>query len=129
MTWVKANLNVSVGVELWDQFLAALSSLTAWEELIKEWAVSGPRSAHLAAEPGCLPLACIRPEPSLYDSQAIVVVSINRFLIFPGLVNFPLRIRSSTARQDFSHLVSLCLVGIINDFQLPTYIFIRIGDC
>ena len=51
MTWVKANLNVSVGVELWDQFLAALSSLTAWEELIKEWAVSGPRSAHLAAEP------------------------------------------------------------------------------
>ncbi|XP_043246445.1 ral GTPase-activating protein subunit alpha-1-like [Amphibalanus amphitrite] len=38
VTWVKANLNVSVSVELWDQFLAALTSLTAWEELIKEWA-------------------------------------------------------------------------------------------
>ncbi|XP_037086533.1 ral GTPase-activating protein subunit alpha-1-like [Pollicipes pollicipes] len=38
VTWVKANLNVAVSVELWDQFLGTLSSLTAWEELIKEWA-------------------------------------------------------------------------------------------
>lgn len=38
VTWIKANLNVVISRELWDQFLAVLSSLTLWEELIKEWA-------------------------------------------------------------------------------------------
>ena len=41
VTWIKANLNVPVSVELWDELLAVLSSLTSWIELIKEWAVSG----------------------------------------------------------------------------------------
>lgn len=40
MTWIKANLNVVISAKLWDEFLAVLSSLTAWEELIREWAVS-----------------------------------------------------------------------------------------
>ncbi|KAF8789182.1 Ral GTPase-activating protein subunit alpha-1 like protein [Argiope bruennichi] len=38
VTWIKANLNVVISTELWDQFLSVLSSLTLWEELIKEWA-------------------------------------------------------------------------------------------
>ena len=38
MTWIKANLYVVVSSELWDQFLEVLSSLTLWEELIREWA-------------------------------------------------------------------------------------------
>ncbi|XP_053376419.1 ral GTPase-activating protein subunit alpha-2-like isoform X3 [Mercenaria mercenaria] len=38
VTWIKANLNVYINIELWDQFLQVLSSLTSWAELIKEWA-------------------------------------------------------------------------------------------
>ncbi|XP_050302652.1 probable Rho GTPase-activating protein CG5521 isoform X3 [Anthonomus grandis grandis] len=38
VTWIKANLNVSISRELWDRFLDVLTSLTNWEELIKEWA-------------------------------------------------------------------------------------------
>lgn len=40
VTWIKANLNVAISSELWDQFCDILSSLTMWEELITEWAVS-----------------------------------------------------------------------------------------
>ena len=39
VTWIKANLNVYISSDLWDEFLKVLSSLTAWAELIKEWAV------------------------------------------------------------------------------------------
>ncbi|CAH0550342.1 unnamed protein product [Brassicogethes aeneus] len=38
VTWIKANLNVVISRELWDQFLMVLTSLTTWDELIKEWA-------------------------------------------------------------------------------------------
>ncbi|XP_059477062.1 ral GTPase-activating protein subunit alpha-1 isoform X2 [Neocloeon triangulifer] len=38
VTWIKANLNVVVSNELWDHFYQVLSSLTQWEELIREWA-------------------------------------------------------------------------------------------
>ncbi|KAJ9597262.1 hypothetical protein L9F63_011866, partial [Diploptera punctata] len=38
VTWIKANLNVIISPDLWDQFLHVLSSLTQWEELIREWA-------------------------------------------------------------------------------------------
>ncbi|KAL1487986.1 hypothetical protein ABEB36_015366 [Hypothenemus hampei] len=38
VTWIKANLNVAISRELWDRFLNVLTSLTNWEELIKEWA-------------------------------------------------------------------------------------------
>ncbi|CAG9813221.1 unnamed protein product [Phaedon cochleariae] len=38
VTWIKANLNVLISRELWDRFLHVLTSLTSWEELIKEWA-------------------------------------------------------------------------------------------
>ena len=38
VTWIKANLNVFISVELWDKFLEVLSSLTSWPELITEWA-------------------------------------------------------------------------------------------
>ncbi|CAH1392613.1 unnamed protein product [Nezara viridula] len=41
VTWIKANLNVIISRELWDQFLGVLSSLTQWEELVKEWAPQG----------------------------------------------------------------------------------------
>ncbi|XP_035826426.1 ral GTPase-activating protein subunit alpha-1 [Aplysia californica] len=37
VTWTKANLNVLVTASLWDEFLAVLSSLTSWKELIHEW--------------------------------------------------------------------------------------------
>ncbi|RUS74693.1 hypothetical protein EGW08_017551 [Elysia chlorotica] len=37
VTWTKANLNVLVSAALWDEFLAVLSSLTSWRELILEW--------------------------------------------------------------------------------------------
>ena len=40
VTWIRANLNVAISVDLWDQFLQILSSLTVWEDLICEWAVS-----------------------------------------------------------------------------------------
>ena len=39
VTWIRANLNVAISVDLWDQFVQILSSLTVWEELIREWAV------------------------------------------------------------------------------------------
>jgi hypothetical protein len=42
VTWIKANLNVLISTDLWDEFLSVLSSLTSWIELIKEWAVSDP---------------------------------------------------------------------------------------
>ncbi|XP_064603064.1 ral GTPase-activating protein subunit alpha-1-like [Liolophura sinensis] len=38
VTWIKANLNVFISCKLWDLFLEVLSSLTHWEELIREWA-------------------------------------------------------------------------------------------
>ncbi|XP_033736327.1 ral GTPase-activating protein subunit alpha-1-like isoform X2 [Pecten maximus] len=38
VTWIKANLNVFISTELWDEFLQVLSSLTSWPELIQEWA-------------------------------------------------------------------------------------------
>ncbi|KAF2363976.1 Rap GTPase activating protein domain [Trinorchestia longiramus] len=40
VSWIKANLSVVVGGELWDQLLSTLSSLSHWDELVKEWAVS-----------------------------------------------------------------------------------------
>ncbi|XP_057337065.1 ral GTPase-activating protein subunit alpha-1 isoform X2 [Microplitis mediator] len=38
VTWIKANLNVVIHSQLWDQFLEVLTSLTKWKELIREWA-------------------------------------------------------------------------------------------
>ncbi|CAG9106107.1 unnamed protein product [Plutella xylostella] len=38
VTWIKANLNVWVRPELWQNFMELLSRLTHWEELINEWA-------------------------------------------------------------------------------------------
>lgn len=40
VTWIKANLNVAVKQELWQNFMELLTRLTHWEDLIKEWAVS-----------------------------------------------------------------------------------------
>ncbi|XP_033860055.3 ral GTPase-activating protein subunit alpha-2-like isoform X3 [Acipenser ruthenus] len=38
VAWVRANLSVLIARELWDELLSVLSSLTAWEELVIEWA-------------------------------------------------------------------------------------------
>ncbi|XP_030213010.1 ral GTPase-activating protein subunit alpha-2 isoform X2 [Gadus morhua] len=38
VAWVRANLCVFISRELWDELLAVLSSLTAWDELVAEWA-------------------------------------------------------------------------------------------
>ncbi|OWR50192.1 putative tuberin [Danaus plexippus plexippus] len=38
VTWIKANLNVAVRSELWQDFMELLTRLTHWEDLIKEWA-------------------------------------------------------------------------------------------
>ncbi|XP_048393630.1 ral GTPase-activating protein subunit alpha-1 isoform X4 [Stegostoma tigrinum] len=40
VAWIKANLDVYVSRELWDELLMVLSSLTCWEELITEWAMT-----------------------------------------------------------------------------------------
>ncbi|CAB3994423.1 ral GTPase-activating subunit alpha-2 isoform X2, partial [Paramuricea clavata] len=37
VTWIRANLNVTVSVELWDRFLDVVSSLTHWSEVVTEW--------------------------------------------------------------------------------------------
>ena len=39
VSWIKANLSVLISAELWDQLLLTLSSLTHWDDLVKEWAV------------------------------------------------------------------------------------------
>uniref|UniRef100_A0A4W3JR80 Ral GTPase activating protein catalytic subunit alpha 2 n=1 Tax=Callorhinchus milii TaxID=7868 RepID=A0A4W3JR80_CALMI len=38
VAWIRASLNVFISRELWDELLSVLSSLTAWNELIIEWA-------------------------------------------------------------------------------------------
>ncbi|XP_059504335.1 ral GTPase-activating protein subunit alpha-2 isoform X3 [Stegostoma tigrinum] len=38
VAWIRANLSVYISRELWDELLSVLSSLTAWNELIAEWA-------------------------------------------------------------------------------------------
>ncbi|XP_051864944.1 ral GTPase-activating protein subunit alpha-1 isoform X6 [Pristis pectinata] len=40
VAWIKANLDVYVSRDLWDELLVVLSSLTCWEELITEWAMT-----------------------------------------------------------------------------------------
>ncbi|GCB67790.1 hypothetical protein scyTo_0005203 [Scyliorhinus torazame] len=40
VAWIKANLDVYVSRELWDELLVVLASLTCWEELITEWAMT-----------------------------------------------------------------------------------------
>ncbi|KFO63715.1 Ral GTPase-activating protein subunit alpha-1, partial [Corvus brachyrhynchos] len=39
-TWIKANLNVYISRELWDDLLSVMSSLTYWEELATEWSLT-----------------------------------------------------------------------------------------
>ncbi|XP_006835402.1 PREDICTED: ral GTPase-activating protein subunit alpha-1 isoform X2 [Chrysochloris asiatica] len=40
VAWIKANLNVYISRELWDELLSVLSSLTCWEELATEWSLT-----------------------------------------------------------------------------------------
>ncbi|XP_039741603.1 ral GTPase-activating protein subunit alpha-1 isoform X1 [Pteropus medius] len=40
VAWIKANLNVYISRELWDELLSVLSSLTYWEELATEWSLT-----------------------------------------------------------------------------------------
>ncbi|XP_049755454.1 ral GTPase-activating protein subunit alpha-1 isoform X2 [Elephas maximus indicus] len=40
VAWIKANLNVYISRELWDDLLLVLSSLTYWEELATEWSLT-----------------------------------------------------------------------------------------
>ncbi|KFW81903.1 Ral GTPase-activating protein subunit alpha-1, partial [Manacus vitellinus] len=40
MAWIKANLNVYISRELWDDLLSVMSSLTYWEELATEWSLT-----------------------------------------------------------------------------------------
>ncbi|KAM7156612.1 ral GTPase-activating protein subunit alpha-1 isoform 2-T2 [Molossus nigricans] len=40
VAWIKANLNVYISRELWDDLLSVLSSLTFWEELATEWSLT-----------------------------------------------------------------------------------------
>ncbi|KFQ22904.1 Ral GTPase-activating protein subunit alpha-1, partial [Mesitornis unicolor] len=40
VAWIKANLNVYISRELWDDLLAVMSSLTYWEELATEWSLT-----------------------------------------------------------------------------------------
>lgn len=38
VTWIRANLNIHVSLDMWNDFKARLCRLTKWEELIREWA-------------------------------------------------------------------------------------------
>uniref|UniRef100_A0A8C8SN07 Ral GTPase activating protein catalytic subunit alpha 1 n=1 Tax=Pelusios castaneus TaxID=367368 RepID=A0A8C8SN07_9SAUR len=40
VAWIKANLNVYISRDLWDDLLSVLSSLTYWEELATEWSLT-----------------------------------------------------------------------------------------
>nr|XP_046268407.1 ral GTPase-activating protein subunit alpha-1 isoform X4 [Scatophagus argus] len=40
VAWIKANLNVYISRELWDDLLSVLSSLTCWDELVTEWSLT-----------------------------------------------------------------------------------------
>ncbi|XP_010220064.1 PREDICTED: ral GTPase-activating protein subunit alpha-1 [Tinamus guttatus] len=40
VAWIKANLNVYISRELWDDLLSVMSSLTCWEELATEWSLT-----------------------------------------------------------------------------------------
>ncbi|XP_076201167.1 ral GTPase-activating protein subunit alpha-1 isoform X6 [Aptenodytes patagonicus] len=40
VAWIKANLNVYISRELWDDLLCVMSSLTYWEELATEWSLT-----------------------------------------------------------------------------------------
>ncbi|KAK2842973.1 hypothetical protein Q7C36_011188 [Tachysurus vachellii] len=40
VAWIKANLNVFISRDLWDELLSVLSSLTCWEELVTEWSLT-----------------------------------------------------------------------------------------
>ncbi|XP_041827328.1 ral GTPase-activating protein subunit alpha-1 isoform X5 [Melanotaenia boesemani] len=40
VAWIKANLNVYISRDLWDDLLSVLSSLTCWEELVTEWSLT-----------------------------------------------------------------------------------------
>lgn len=40
VTWIKANLHATICVDLWNGFVRVLSTLSHWEPLIDEWAVS-----------------------------------------------------------------------------------------
>eukprot|EP00076_Gallus_gallus_P021752 XP_015142869.1 ral GTPase-activating protein subunit alpha-1 isoform X14 [Gallus gallus] len=40
VAWIKANLNVYISRELWDDLLSVMSSLTYWEELATEWSLT-----------------------------------------------------------------------------------------
>ncbi|XP_046849853.1 ral GTPase-activating protein subunit alpha-1-like isoform X3 [Xenia sp. Carnegie-2017] len=37
VTWIRANLQVTVSVKLWDRFVDVVSSLTHWNEAVNEW--------------------------------------------------------------------------------------------
>eukprot|EP00795_Rhopilema_esculentum_P002762 gene2762-982_t len=38
VTWIRASLQVNVPLELWNELLRVISSLTSWNEMISEWA-------------------------------------------------------------------------------------------
>lgn len=38
VTWIRANLQVTISLDLWERFQMTLSALTQWEELVREWA-------------------------------------------------------------------------------------------
>ncbi|XP_006117753.2 ral GTPase-activating protein subunit alpha-1 isoform X4 [Pelodiscus sinensis] len=40
VAWIKANLNVYISRDLWDDLLSVMSSLTYWEELATEWSLT-----------------------------------------------------------------------------------------
>ncbi|CAL9686232.1 unnamed protein product [Knipowitschia caucasica] len=40
VAWIKGNLNVYISRDLWDDLLSVLSTLTCWEELVTEWALT-----------------------------------------------------------------------------------------
>ena len=37
VTWIRANLNVSLHLKLWENFQTTMTMLTEWDELIREW--------------------------------------------------------------------------------------------
>lgn len=84
VTWIKANLNVMISRELWDKFLHVLTSLTNWEELIKEWAVSLNVKILILH---CKLLPISNEDPTIYSTYIIYIRGIY-FLPLQWLITY-----------------------------------------
>lgn len=147
MSWIKANLSVSISCDLWDQLLLTLSSLTHWDELIKEWAVSTipiftsntlvDMTGHRSPFPSVYCIYCITLS-IIYVYQTLYILHLHIEYEWSELKHSCARIRNIMPPETFNELylslyyprkkcmqfLSLCVcVGIVSEFvySLPGF--------